>query len=230
MKNIIILTSFTAKIRLSNISTLSLKNKVLVLVITFLTPFILNGQKAEKHFFEKSKIGFTPSSFFNEFVGVQFNYTYGISKKIDFNTELGYIFRGDAFKILFPDYPSTGFRFRLEPRFRLNNIEKNHIFYISGLVQYRYTNTLTTRYPFFSIVTPVITPSQEKINMFSIGSKIGFITNLSKNFYIHFAIGLGVNSINFSSSDNNQSTRQVEENAKDKTQLVILHGNFLYAF
>ncbi len=95
-------------------------------------------------------------------------------------------------------------------------------------MQYRYTNTLTTRYPFFSIVTSVTTPSEEKIKMFSVGSKIGVITDLFKNFYIHFAIGLGVNALNFSSSDNSQSTPQMRE--KETTPLVILHGNFVYAF
>ncbi len=78
MKNIIILTSFITKIRHSNIGVLRFKDKVWILVISFLSPFILNGQKAEKHFFEKSKIGFTPSSFVNEFVGVQINYTHGV--------------------------------------------------------------------------------------------------------------------------------------------------------
>ncbi len=163
-----------------------------VLAIFLLIPLLSSGQKSEKHFLEYNKIGITPSALLNEFKSIQLNTAWGISNKMDLNSEWGYIFKDDR------DNSSTGIRIRIEPRFRLSNKESKSFIYWSLLAQYRRSNTKMTHNntkSIFSSGSDLFTYN-EIYSLFGVGAKLGGIIKISDNIYCNIGAGLGVNFAN----------------------------------
>jgi hypothetical protein len=146
------------------------------------------GQTEQNEIFLKDKVGITLSAFLNNYQALQFNYAKGISESMDINTELGYIYRAENRE------DCEGFRIRVQPRFRMSREPAFSMFYISPLLQYRYTKSsvenIFSRFDgaYYQQITHT-----EVNNMFSLGGMIGGFFNVTDRIYVNAAVGLGFN-------------------------------------
>ena len=148
----------------------------------------ISGQNELNDFYLKDKVGITVSSILNNYQAIQFNYTKGIIENMDFNVELGYIYRAENRD------DCKGFRIRFQPRLRISPNPTKFRAYASPLFQYRYTNStvenIFSRFDdaYFQQIT-----HKEVNNMFSFGIILGRFFRLSDHMYINLALGLGMN-------------------------------------
>lgn len=120
------------------------------LIVCFFVPFLLIGQDptespetegdeyeyVEYISFEKYSIGITPSSFLNLFSGVQISQDFGLSEKLSFSLETGYIF--SAFYVK----PSSGYN--IKPGLQYMFWSEGNIGLVVG-ANMNYRNTITQR-------------------------------------------------------------------------------------
>lgn len=192
-------------------------------------------------FYLKDKVGITVSSFLNNYQAVQFNFAKGIKENMDFNTELGYIYRAENRE------NCKGFRIRVQPRFRISQNPTKFRAYVSPLFQYRYTHStvenIFSRFDgaYFQQITHT-----EVNNMFSVGAMLGRFFRLSDHMYINLAVGLGLNFAKISFPDVPPDAKWQEEfkdvfflstdayDYQDEgiyiSSLLIYHLNIFYKF
>jgi hypothetical protein len=201
----------------------------------------MHGQTEQNDFYLKDKVGITLSSFLNNYQALQFNYAKGIKENMDFNTEVGYIYRAENRE------DCKGFRIRVQPRFGISANPTKFRAYVSPLFQYRYTNAkvenIFSRFDgaYFQQITHT-----EVNNMFSFGGMMGVFFRLSDHMYINWALGLGMNFSKISFPDvPNDAKWQAEfkdifflsDDAYDyqdegnyNSILLIYHVNIFYKF
>lgn len=199
------------------------------------------GQIANIDFYQREKFGVTLSSMLNNYQGIQFNYARGFNESMDINAEFGVILKAENRE------SSSGFRFRIQPRFRISSDPTKYRAYISPLFQYRYTNSMVenifSRFDgaYFQQIT-----HREVNNMFSVGVMIGRFFRLDDAIYINWAVGLGLNVANINFPDVPDDAQWQAEfkdifflssdayDYKDKGRygsiLMIYHINLFYLF
>ncbi|HMU02290.1 MAG TPA: hypothetical protein PJ990_01645 [Saprospiraceae bacterium] len=213
------------------------------LIIAFMLQFPqgIICQNELSDFYLKDKVGITVSSFLNNYQAVQFNFAKGIKENMDFNTELGYIYRAEKRE------DCKGFRIRLQPRFRISLNPNKFRAYASPLFQYRYTNStvenIFSRFDgaYFQQITHT-----EVNNMFSLGIILGRFFRLSDHMYINLAFGLGLNFSTISFPDVPPDAKwqaefkdifflsddayDYQDEGKYLVPLIIYHLNIFYKF
>jgi len=201
----------------------------------------MHGQTEQNDFYLKDKVGITLSSFLNNYQALQFNYAKGVKENMDFNTEVGYIYRAENRE------DCKGFRIRVQPRFRIFSDPTKFRAYVSPLFQYRYTHSrvenIFSRFDgaYFQQITHT-----EVNNMFSVGAMVGRFFRLSDHMYINWAIGFGFNfaKINFPDVPNDAKWQaefkdifflssdayDYQEQGNYNSFLLIYHVNVFYKF
>lgn len=137
------------------------------------------------------RLGITPTSFINEYIGVQGNGAVNLSERFQFNLEFGWIF----FSTINIHSDINGFRLRPAFRFYLKKTRKYQLHLSAG---YNYRKTLSQRSAKFNFIggpSPIVYDFEQSRKLRGISYLIGLDFFVKDNFIIDIGIGTGLGNL-----------------------------------
>ena len=169
------------------------------IILIFFIGLIVNSYSysqvgSDTTFFDRFSVGITPSAFINSFSAAQVNFNFGLTKRLKFITETGYILNSIHSKAAHGYRLKYGIEWMLSP-----GRNASFIFGLNGI--YRYVSEERSREVFHpeNYSETVLFDKTKKMQGFQLS--LGQFFDLTQNFKMSYLFGFGFGGISINDSE-----------------------------